>query len=192
MMNIASLLSPQYRDKSNCLSRFSYNFSAKPKTGLKRIDGKLLCPQILIERMHIIKEGRRDRTLANESWEEKCCRCESTKEQSPTSGKRACHITCGSCVYPGDWSRCVSCEIVGHCALALEHFKSLPVEKGCSFAGQLTGEETLYHTLDFVQGQQTGINKEGEEKYLKRLRKENKKSKCLNMDKKEDYERKGP
>ena len=35
MMNIASLHSPQYRDESNCLSEFSYNPSAKPKTGLK-------------------------------------------------------------------------------------------------------------------------------------------------------------
>jgi hypothetical protein len=117
--------------------------------------------------------------LTEESWEEKCCRCETTKEQIPTSGKRACHITCGSCVYPGDWSKCVSCEIVGHCQLALEHFKSLKVDKGCTYVRQLTGEENIYQTETFVKGQQEELNSEGKETYLRKLREDNKKSKCL-------------
>ena len=107
-----------------------------------------------------------------ESWENVCCRCDSDVKETIYPGKRACHVTCGSCLYP-DNPKCSSCEIVGHCRLALDHFKSVQgVEKGRYFNEQLTGEETLYHTLEFINGQQHLVNELGEKQYLEELKKE--------------------
>lgn len=106
-----------------------------------------------------------------ESWENKCCRCEGEVKETPHPGKRACHVTCGSCLYPDD-PKCATCEIVGHCRLALEYLKSLKpngVKKGRYFEEQLSGEETLYHTLDFVNAQQTAVKAVGEKRYLETL-----------------------
>jgi DNA-binding transcriptional ArsR family regulator len=107
---------------------------------------------------------------ASESWENRCCRCESDGKETPYPGKRACHVTCGPCLYP-DNPKCASCEIVGHCRLALDYLKSINPEarKGCYFEEQLSGEETLYHTLDFVNAQQHLVNTLGERKYLTTL-----------------------
>ena len=92
----------------------------------------------------------------NESWESKCCRCEGESSGVDlTPGKRACHLTCGPCQYPSDWSKCMSCEIVGHCVYALQHLRAQKeFKKGCTFTLQLTGDESIYHTLAFVNGQQ--------------------------------------
>jgi len=65
---------------------------------------------------------------------------------------------------------------------ALDYLKSLKpngVKKGCYFEGQLTGEETLYHTLNFVNAQQQLVKVLGQEKYLKDIKKENSGSPCL-------------
>jgi hypothetical protein len=43
----------------------------------------------------------------------------------------------------------------------------------------LTGEENIYQTETFVKGQQEELNSEGKETYLRKLREDNKKSKCL-------------
>jgi hypothetical protein len=62
----------------------------------------------------------------------------------------------------------------------LEHLKSLKdVKKGCFFDQQLTGEESLYHTMNFVNGQQRLIKATGEKSYLESLKKANAKSTCL-------------
>jgi len=98
-----------------------------------------------------------------ESWENVCCRCNSEVKKMTHPGKRACHVTCGPCLYP-DNPKCASCEIVGHCRLALDYLKSLngaEVEKGQYFNEQLTGEETLYHTLSFVDAQQNLVKELG-------------------------------
>jgi len=106
-----------------------------------------------------------------ESWENICCRCEGEAKKTGHPGKRACHVTCGPCLYP-DNPKCASCEIVGHCRLALEYLKNLnDMEKALYFKEQLTGEETLYHALSFVDAQQHLVNELGEEKYLEELRK---------------------
>ena len=118
----------------------------------------------------------------NESWENKCCRCEGDTNLNLTPGKRACHMTCGTCLYPEDWGRCVSCELVGHCAYALAHLKSLKgkgITKGCYFDQQLTGEESVYHTMNFVDGQQQILKTTSEKAYLESLKKANAKSTCL-------------
>ncbi len=108
-----------------------------------------------------------------ESWENVCCRCEGDVKEAISPGKRACHVTCGPCLYP-DNPKCASCEIVGHCRLALDHFKSLKeVAKGRYFNDQLTGEETLYHTLSFVDAQQHLVKELGEKRYLEELKKTN-------------------
>jgi len=110
-----------------------------------------------------------------ESWENTCCRCGSDVKDVIHPGKRACHVTCGSCLYPDNPS-CTSCEIVGHCRLALDHFKNLELnggDKGHYFNEQLTGEETLYHTLEMVNGQQRLVNQLGEKQYLEELKKAN-------------------
>jgi len=120
--------------------------------------------------------------VEQETWENKCCRCEGQPKENLHPGKRACHITCGPCLYPDDWGKCVSCEIVTHCAYALDHLRSLKpngLKKGCYFDEQLSGEESLYHTLNFVNGQQVAVNQEGEQQYLERLKKLNGKSPCL-------------
>lgn len=118
----------------------------------------------------------------SESWENECCRCGSEVKVNLYPGKRACHLTCGPCVYPEDWSRCNSCETVGHCAYALNYLKSLKpngIKKGCYFKEQLTGEETLYHTLQFVNAQQNLVKVHGEEKHLENLKRTNLASPCL-------------
>jgi hypothetical protein len=85
-------------------------------------------------------------------------------------------------LYPDDWGKCASCEIVGHCRYALDYLKSLKengLKKGCVFQQQLTGEESLYHTLNFVNGQQQVVRASGEKAYLEELKKANAKSPCL-------------
>jgi DNA-binding transcriptional ArsR family regulator len=112
-----------------------------------------------------------------ESWEYICCRCGSEVKETIHPGKRACHVTCGSCMYP-DNPKCASCEIVGHCRLALDYLKSLRpdgVKKGRYFKEQLSGEETIYHTLLFVNAQQQIVGSEGEKKYLETLKDTNSK-----------------
>jgi len=120
--------------------------------------------------------------VEEETWESKCCRCESDVKVDLHPGKRACHVTCGPCLYPDDWGKCASCEIVGHCAYALEHLKSLKpngLKKGCYFDGQLSGEENLYQTMSFVNGQQQFARMVGEKEYLESLKKANARSPCL-------------
>jgi len=111
-----------------------------------------------------------------ESWENKCCRCEGEVKETLHPGKRACHVTCGPCLYP-DNPKCATCEIVGHCRLALDYLRSLspPIgfKKGSYLQEQLSGEETLYHTLDFVDAQQHLINTIGEKRYLDALQEAN-------------------
>lgn len=113
-----------------------------------------------------------------ESWENKCCRCEDEVKETPHPGKRACHVTCGPCLYP-DNPKCATCEIVGHCRLALDYLRSLSppagFKRGFYLQDQLSGDETLYHTLDFVDAQQHLINTIGEKRYLEDLREANSK-----------------
>lgn len=117
--------------------------------------------------------------VEQESWESKCCRCEGDTKKNLYPGKRACHVTCGPCLYPEDWGKCASCEIVGHCRYALDHLKGLNVKKGCYFDQQLSGEESLYHIINFVDGQQQLIRRTGEKAYLETLKKANANSTCL-------------
>jgi len=117
-----------------------------------------------------------------ESWESKCCRCEGEPKVDLHPGKRACHVACGSCIYPEDWSRCQSCEIVTHCMYAVDYLRNMKMkssEKGCLFKDQLSGEESLYHALNFVNAQQQLLNTHGERRYIKELREENSGSRCL-------------
>jgi hypothetical protein len=117
-----------------------------------------------------------------ESWENDCCRCGDNARVDIHPGKRACHLTCGPCLYPEDWSKCASCEIVGHCTYALSYLKNLKsngIKKGCYFKEQLTGEETLYHTLQFVNANQLVVKMTGENEHLESLRKANSRSPCL-------------
>jgi hypothetical protein len=107
-----------------------------------------------------------------QSWENTCCRCGDEVKETIHPGKRACHVTCGSCLYP-DNPKCASCEIVGHCRLALDYLRGLrsnAVQRKFYFQEQLTGEETLYHTLSFVDAQQHLIEAIGEKKYLRILK----------------------
>ena len=117
----------------------------------------------------------------HESWENKCCRCEGDTKANLYPGKRACHVTCGPCLYPEDWGKCSSCEIVGHCKYALDHLRSLKdnVKKGCYFEQQLTGDESLYHIMNFVNGQQQIVDSVGKKAYLKELKRTNANSVCL-------------
>jgi hypothetical protein len=118
----------------------------------------------------------------SKSWESECCRCGSDVQVNLYPGKRACHVACGPCTYPEDWSKCASCEIVGYCTYALSYLKSLKhngIKKGCYFKDQLTGEETLYHTLAFVNGQRDLMKASSEKKYLEELKKANASSTCL-------------
>jgi hypothetical protein len=85
-------------------------------------------------------------------------------------------------MYPDDWGKCASCEIVTHCAYALDYLRSLKpngLKKGCYFEGQLTGEENLYQTMSFVDGQQQLARAVGEKEYLESLKKANARSPCL-------------
>jgi len=64
----------------------------------------------------------------------------------------------------------------------LAHLKSLKengIKKGCFFDQQLTGEESIYHTMNFVNGQEQIIKTTGEKAYLETLKKANAKSTCL-------------
>ena len=121
--------------------------------------------------------------VEQETWESKCCRCEGDVKADLYPGKRACHLTCGSCLYPEDWGRCISCELVGHCRYALDYLRSLKptngLKKGCYFQEQLNGDETLYHILNFVNGQQLVMKGVGEKAYLDQLKRANVKSPCL-------------
>jgi hypothetical protein len=72
--------------------------------------------------------------------------------------------------------------MVTHCAYALGYLKNLKpngLKKGCFFAQQLTGEENLYQTLSFVNGQMQFVRENGESDYLESLKKANAKSTCL-------------
>jgi hypothetical protein len=65
---------------------------------------------------------------------------------------------------------------------ALEYLKNLrskDVKKGCYFEQQLTGEESIYHTLNFVNANQQLVRTCGEKEYLEGLRKTNAGSRCL-------------
>jgi hypothetical protein len=118
----------------------------------------------------------------SESWENNCCRCGDEVKVDLHPGKRACHLTCGPCLYPEDWSKCASCEIVGHCEYALSYLKNLKsngVKKGCYFNEQLTGEENLYHVLAFVNSHQDLARTQGEKRYLENLKRVNSASPCL-------------
>jgi hypothetical protein len=119
--------------------------------------------------------------VEQESWESKCCRCEGDARTNLYPGKRACHITCGPCLYPEDWGKCASCEIVGHCRYALDHLRGLKdnIRKGCYFEQQLSGEESVYHTINFVNGQEQLIKRAGEQGYLESLKRANARSSCL-------------
>jgi len=104
------------------------------------------------------------------SWEYKGCREE--LKDGPHPGRRACHITCNTCIQPENGLDCNECEL-GPCRLALQHLRKTRLKRGQYFEGQLTGEETLYHALQFVNGQQRIINQVGEKEYVKELKKEN-------------------
>ena len=120
--------------------------------------------------------------MATESWENSCCRCGSDIQVNLYPGKRACHVTCGPCLYPDDWSRCTSCEVVSHCSYALSRLKELKpngIIKGCFFKNQLSGEETLYHTLQFINAEQNIAKTIGESVYLEDIKKTNSRSPCL-------------
>ena len=120
--------------------------------------------------------------VEQETWESKCCRCEGDVINNLYPGKRACHVTCGTCLYPDDWTKCASCEIVGHCQYALDYLRSLKptdVKKGCYFQQQLKGDENLYQTLNFVDGQQQVLRGRSEKAYLEELKKANSSSPCL-------------
>jgi len=85
-------------------------------------------------------------------------------------------------MYPDDWGKCASCEIVGHCTYALAHLRGLKgngIKKGCYFEQQLTGDESLYHTINFVNGQQQLMKTSGEKAYLESLKKTNARSPCI-------------
>ncbi len=116
-----------------------------------------------------------------ESWENVCCRCGNDVKETIYPGRRACHIACGPCFYP-DNPKCASCEIVGHCRLALEYLKRLvdkDVRRGCYFDEQITGEETMYHLLEFVNAHQRLVHELGQQPYLEELKRINHNSPCL-------------
>jgi hypothetical protein len=65
---------------------------------------------------------------------------------------------------------------------AVDYLRSMKLkssERGCVFKDQLSGEETLYHTLNFVNAQQQLLNTMGKRLYLKELKEENAGSRCL-------------
>jgi DNA-binding transcriptional ArsR family regulator len=58
----------------------------------------------------------------------------------------------------------------------LDYLKSLKpngIKKGKYFKEQLTGDETMYHALDFVNAHQSLADKVGKEKYIESLEKTN-------------------
>ncbi|MDH5438078.1 MAG: hypothetical protein OEX76_04160 [Candidatus Bathyarchaeota archaeon] len=105
------------------------------------------------------------------SWEYRGCRNEANDSLDP--GKRACHLTCNPCLQPENWTNCNDCEVVGHCRAALDRIKNSSLNRGHYYTGQLTGEESMYHVLHFVNRQQNIVNKIGKEKYMKELKHEN-------------------
>lgn len=132
-------------------------------------------------RYYLTKRGRQAMS-DSKSWENECCRCGSEVKVNLFPGKRACHVSCGPCTYPEDWGKCASCEIVGHCSYAVSYLKTLKtngIKKGCYFKEQLTGEESLYHILQFVNANQQIIKNTGERTHLEELKKANAKSPCL-------------
>jgi hypothetical protein len=65
---------------------------------------------------------------------------------------------------------------------AVEHLRNLKMsrdQKGCIFKDQLSGEETLYQALNFVNAQQQLLNTMGQKRYMKELKEENAGSRCL-------------
>ena len=106
------------------------------------------------------------------SWEYESCRGKANGDFAP--GKRACHLTCGTCIQPENWHYCNDCEL-GHCRLAIERIKWSNTDRGEYFKGQLSGEETLYHVLSFVNSQQQMINRIGERRYVEELNQVNRK-----------------
>jgi hypothetical protein len=115
--------------------------------------------------MHMPKENK------SLSWEYRGCRNDAKGNLYP--GKRACHLMCNPHLQPENWSNCKDCEVVGHCRAALDHIKNSNLERGNYYTGQLTGEESLYHVLHFVNSQGNIIKRIGKEKYMKELRQEN-------------------
>jgi hypothetical protein len=61
----------------------------------------------------------------------------------------------------------------------LKSLKGNGIKKGCYFDQQLTGDESLYHTINFVNGQQQIMKTTSERAYLESLKKANAKSVCL-------------
>jgi hypothetical protein len=65
---------------------------------------------------------------------------------------------------------------------AVDHLRSLNISRelrGCIFKDQLSGEESLYHALNFVNAQQQLLNSMGQKRYIRELREENAGSRCL-------------
>lgn len=117
-----------------------------------------------------VKEPQMTEEKKTISWEYESCRGKANDNSAP--GKRACHLTCNTCIQSEDWHYCNDCEL-GHCRLAIERIKDSNGDRGEYFRGQLTGEETLYHVLSFVNGQQQMINRIGERRYVEDLNQEN-------------------
>lgn len=63
----------------------------------------------------------------------------------------------------------------------LKSLKTNGIKKGCYFEQQLTGEETLYHIMNFVNGEQLLARTFGEKAYLESLKKTNGRSSCLHV-----------
>jgi hypothetical protein len=61
----------------------------------------------------------------------------------------------------------------------LKNLKSNGVKKGCCLSDQLTGEENLYHVLQFVNSHQGLAKTQGEKRYLENLKRANSASPCL-------------
>jgi hypothetical protein len=53
------------------------------------------------------------------------------------------------------------------------------IKKGCYFKEQLTGEESLYHILQFANANQQLVDNRGEKRHIEELRKANARSPCL-------------
>ena len=104
------------------------------------------------------------------SWEYESCRGKANGDSAP--GRRACHLTCNTCIQPENWHYCNDCEL-GHCRLAVARINRSSMDRGEYFRGQLTGEETLYHVVSFVNGQQQMVNRIGEKRYIEELNQEN-------------------
>jgi hypothetical protein len=118
----------------------------------------------------------------SESWENNCTGCGNEVKVDLHPGKRAYHLTCGSCPYSENSSKCAFRETVAHCEYALSYLKNLKpkaVKKRCCFSEQLTGEENLYHVLQFVNSHQDLAEMQSEKRYLENLKRVNLVSSCL-------------